>query len=93
MAFFQGALLAGYGYAHVLQRIAALAQAWLPPRGASSMPAGAPTQVVLIAKTPQALAPFAADPRWRPARNKNVRPWTDTYTNVAGALLDQLLQR
>jgi len=73
--------------------LAALMQGWLPPRDASPMAAGAPTQAMLIAKSPLALAMFAHDPRWRPARDRNVRPWTDTYTNVAGALLDQMLQR
>jgi spermidine synthase len=71
--------------------LVALMQAWLPPRGASPM-AGAPSQVMLIARTPGALARFAQDRRWRPARDNGVRAWTDTYTNVAGALIAQALQ-
>jgi spermidine synthase len=69
-----------------------LMQEWSPRQGTSSM-LGAPSQVMLIARTPQALAPFAHDRRWRPANDKNVRAWTDDYTNVAGALLDHLLRR
>jgi len=72
--------------------LATLMQEWAPPVDKSPM-LGAPSQVMLVAKTPQALAAFAHDPRWRPARDKTVRPWTDDYTNVAGALLDHLLRR
>ena len=43
--------------------------------------------VVLAARTPQALQPFAKDPRWRPADALRVRPWTDDYANVLGALV------
>jgi len=39
-----------------------------------------------VARTPQALAALAADPRWRPADAGEPRPWTDDYTNLAGAL-------
>jgi spermidine synthase len=72
--------------------LTALMQEWSPPVGKSPM-LGAPSQVMLIARTPQALAAFARDPRWRPAQDKTVRAWTDDYTNVAGALLDHMLRR
>jgi hypothetical protein len=44
---------------------------------------------MLVARNPEALARFAADPRWRAARDKGTRPWTDDYTNVVGAIVDQ----
>ena len=37
-----------------------------------------------------ALARFAADPRWKPADPFKARPWTDDYTNLAGALYRRL---
>jgi len=72
--------------------LAALMQEWSPPVGNSPM-LGAPSQVMLIARTPQALTAYAHDRRWRPAHDKTVRAWTDDYTNIAGALLDHLLRR
>jgi hypothetical protein len=48
---------------------------------------------VIIGRTPAALAPFASDPRWRPADPTRVRPWTDDYVNVAGALWRKLDQQ
>jgi spermidine synthase len=63
------------------------------PRDRASMFAASGTQAMLIAKSPAALAAFARDPRWRPARDKGVRAWNDDYTNVFGALLDHALGR
>jgi hypothetical protein len=63
------------------------------PRDRASLFAASPTQAMLIAKTPTALAPFAHDPRWRPARDRGERAWTDDYTNVFGALVDHALGR
>jgi SAM-dependent methyltransferase len=48
---------------------------------------------VILGRTPQALAPFAADPRWRRVDPGAVRPWTDDYVNVPGALWRRLRQR
>jgi len=48
---------------------------------------------VIVARTPAGLAPFAADPRWRPADPRGVRPWTDGYTNLFGALVRRLQGR
>jgi hypothetical protein len=48
---------------------------------------------VIVARTAASLAPFAADPRWRPADPRGVRPWTDDYTNLFGALVRRLEDR
>ena len=43
---------------------------------------------VVVARTPQDLAPIAADSRWRPlAASPSVGVWTDDYSNVFGAFL------
>ncbi|HEY3949817.1 fused MFS/spermidine synthase [Phenylobacterium sp.] len=41
---------------------------------------------VIVARTPEALAQFAADDRWKPTEPDRVRPWTDDYVNLVGAL-------
>jgi SAM-dependent methyltransferase len=48
---------------------------------------------VVIGRSAAALAPFAADPRWRAADANAARPWTDDYTNLAGALWRRLRER
>lgn len=48
---------------------------------------------VVIGRSPAALAPFATDNRWRPAEPTAARPWTDDYTNLAGALWRRLRER
>ncbi|MDZ4371518.1 MAG: fused MFS/spermidine synthase [Phenylobacterium sp.] len=48
---------------------------------------------VIVARNPQALADFAADKRWRDADPFKARPWTDDYTNLAGALYGNLKGR
>jgi hypothetical protein len=50
-------------------------------------------EAMIAGKTPAALAPFRADPRWSPADAKGVRPWTDDYTNLPGALYAQMKSR
>jgi SAM-dependent methyltransferase len=51
-------------------------------------------EVALVAgRDAQAIAPFAADARWRPADPTRARPWTDDYTNLAGALWRRLRER
>jgi hypothetical protein len=52
-----------------------------------------PEDAVIVARSPAGLAPFAADPRWRPTEAKGVRPWTDDYVNLIGALWRRLKQR
>ena len=71
--------------------VTALMQEFTPPRGTPAI-AAAPSQVMLLSKSPAALAAFARDPRWRPARDNGVRAWTDGYTNIVGALIDHAKQ-
>ncbi len=44
--------------------------------------------VLIIARNEAALAPYVSDPSWRRA-TATVRPWTDDYTNLVGALISQ----
>jgi hypothetical protein len=69
-----------------------LMQEFAPPPGVAPL-AAAPTQAMLVAKSRAALDAFAHDPRWRPARDKGVRAWSDDYTNVIGALIDHATSR
>jgi hypothetical protein len=48
---------------------------------------------VIVARTPAGLAPFVADRRWVAADPRGVRPWTDDYTNLFGALVRRLQGR
>ena len=63
------------------------------PRAGTPIFADAGSIVVLAARTPQALAPFSADPRWRPTDPGRARAWTDDYANVLGALIRRLQGR
>lgn len=45
------------------------------------------TEVILAAPNPAALGAFAAQPGFAPLNPGTVRPWTDNYTNLLGALL------
>jgi hypothetical protein len=45
---------------------------------------------VIIARNPAALAPFAADPRWRAAGSRGVAPWTDDHIDLFGAFVRHL---
>ena len=45
---------------------------------------------MIVAKSPEALAEFADDPRWEPIDPTAARPWTDDYTNLVGALYRHL---
>jgi SAM-dependent methyltransferase len=48
---------------------------------------------VIVARDPAALAPFAADSRWTAIDPTRARPWTDDYTNLAGALYARQKER
>jgi SAM-dependent methyltransferase len=52
-----------------------------------------PEEAVIVARSPAGLASFAQDPRWEPTDPDRVRPWTDDYTNLFGALWRRLLQK
>jgi hypothetical protein len=48
---------------------------------------------LIVARSPEALARFEADPRWEPTQPVLVKPWTDDYTNLAGAVYGALKER
>lgn len=48
--------------------------------------AEASTEALIVAKTEQGLADFRQDPRWTVPAKTEVRPWTDDYVNLFGAL-------
>jgi len=45
---------------------------------------------VIVARSHAALAAFVATGKWRTADPFKARPWTDDYTNLAGALYGNL---
>jgi len=49
--------------------------------------------VLIIGRSPAALAAFEADDRWQRADARGTKPWTDDYTNLVGALVAQLKER
>jgi SAM-dependent methyltransferase len=52
-----------------------------------------PEDAVIIARSPAGLAAFTHDPRWEATDPTRVKPWTDDYTNLFGALWRSLKQR
>ncbi|WP_273417802.1 spermidine synthase [Hyphomonas adhaerens] len=44
--------------------------------------------VVMLARTPEALDRFRADPRWTPLEADSGRPWSDDYSNIVGTLYE-----
>ena len=48
--------------------------------------AEASTEALIISPTADGLAEFADDPRWNAGETTDVRPWTDDYVNLAGAV-------
>ena len=55
--------------------------------------AEASTETLAISRTPEGLADFKADGRWRKLAPTEVRPWTDDYVNLFGALIRQMKGR
>ncbi|WP_340645847.1 fused MFS/spermidine synthase [Phenylobacterium sp.] len=49
--------------------------------------------VLIVGRNEKALAAFAADPRWKPTEPVLVKPWTDDYTNLVGALYGRMKER
>jgi len=70
----------------------AMVQSTHPPKGLAN---GweSPEDAVIVARSHQALAPFAADGQWTTADPFRARPWTDDYMNLAGALYAKLKTR
>jgi SAM-dependent methyltransferase len=52
-----------------------------------------PEDAVIIGKSRAALEPFVRDPRWKLTDANGVKPWTDDYTNLFGALWRRFLQK
>jgi predicted O-methyltransferase YrrM len=70
----------------------ALVQYFMTPRTGSGI-AASPTEAMLIAPSARAITPFARDCRWLPTHDHGVRPWSDDYSNVFGALLARAFAR
>ncbi|MDO9337447.1 MAG: fused MFS/spermidine synthase [Caulobacter sp.] len=49
--------------------------------------------VMIVAKDPAVLASYSAEPQWLPPPPASVRPWTDDYTNLIGAMVGSLQKR
>ncbi|ATQ42991.1 fused MFS/spermidine synthase [Caulobacter mirabilis] len=49
--------------------------------------------VLIVARSPAALAAYEADDRWTLADSGGARPWTDDYINLVGALYGRLKER
>ncbi len=71
----------------------ALIQNYRPKPGEDRAGWPSPEDAVIVGRSPQALARFAVDPRWRSADPQGVRPWTDDYVNLVGALYRRVKQR
>ena len=52
-----------------------------------------PEDAVIVARSRAGLERFLGDPRWKYANAGTVRPWTDDYTNLIGALWRRIEQR
>jgi SAM-dependent methyltransferase len=72
---------------------AALIQHFHPKPGEDLAGWPSAEDALILARTPEALARFAGDPRWRPTEPDKVRPWTDDYVNLVGALARRLRQK
>ena len=67
-------------------------QLYIESRGGAEM-AEASAEVVILSPTEAGLAEFRADPRWRTVGEIEVRPWTDDYVNLFGALIREIQTR
>ena len=52
-----------------------------------------PEDALIVARSPAGLALFAHDPRWQATEPDKVRPWTDDYVNLVGALYRRMKQK
>lgn len=71
----------------------ALIQHYHPAPGADMSGWPSAEDAVIVARSPAGLARFARDGRWRQTEPDKVRPWTDDYTNLFGAVWRRLLQK
>jgi SAM-dependent methyltransferase len=71
----------------------ALIQHYRPRPGEDLAGWPSPEDAVIVARSPAGLASFAHDPRWQLTDPDRVRPWTDDYTNLFGALYRRLLEK
>jgi SAM-dependent methyltransferase len=71
----------------------ALIQHYRPKPGVGLEGWPSPEDAVIVARSPAGLARFAHDARWKATQPDKVRPWTDDYTNLFGALVRRLKQR
>jgi SAM-dependent methyltransferase len=71
----------------------ALIQRFRPGPRADRTGLPSPEDAMIVARSASGLAPFAADPRWRPIDPAGVRPWTDDYVNLVGALVRRIGQK
>jgi SAM-dependent methyltransferase len=56
------------------------------PSSAERTDWASPEEAVIVGRSHAALDRFATDRRWKPIEPDKVRPWTDNYTNLFGAL-------
>jgi hypothetical protein len=52
--------------------------------------AEASTEALILSPTEEGLAEFLDDGRWRIIAETEVRPWTDDYVNLFGALIREI---
>ncbi|MEM7327276.1 MAG: fused MFS/spermidine synthase [Pseudomonadota bacterium] len=64
-----------------------LYQFYVPTEDVANKFAVSASQVVVLAKSEQALGALASDQRWRPLESDGKRAWSDDYSNVIGAIL------
>lgn len=69
----------------------AAVQSYRPDESGPSGSWESPEDALIMTRTPAALAPYLADrERWTSANPFLARPWTDDYTNLAGAMVANL---
>jgi SAM-dependent methyltransferase len=70
----------------------AIVQNYRPPKGTPGLVINA-TDVMLVSRSPEALATFRQDPRWRAAEVNGAAAWTDDHTNLIAALLEHAFEK
>ncbi|MFL5297243.1 MAG: spermidine synthase [Phenylobacterium sp.] len=71
----------------------ALIQHYRPLPGQDLAGWPSPEDAVIVARSSAGLSRFAQDHRWQPTDPTLVRPWTDDYVNLVGALYRRLKQK